>query len=70
MHNYRCAQYVDGIDKAVHSVSELNVTLEIVSQQIRNAKLKFSIKNNQHGQQSIEFLFKAISTTEVASIEK
>ena len=65
----KCAQYVDDIGVAANNVDELVNNIEAVFQQIRKARLKFSMSNCASGHPKIEFPGRNITTKITAPLE-
>ena len=65
----KCAQYVDDIGIAAHTVDELTSNIEAVFQQTKQAGLKLSMSKRAFGHPMIEILGRSFTTKEVAPIE-
>ena len=65
----RCAQYVDDIGIAAHTVDELVTNIEMVFQQFLKAGLKLTMSKCAFGHPKIDFLGKTISSKVIAPIE-
>ena len=66
----RCAQYVNDLDVAVHTASELTENFDHVFQQIEKVGIQLSIERCQFSKQSIEFSGDTNSTAGIAPIEE
>ena len=64
-----CAQYVDDISIAAHTVDELTSNTESVLQQIKQAGHKLSMSKCAFGDPQTEFLGRSITSKRVALIE-
>ena len=65
----KCAQYVDDIGIAAHTVDELLSNIEAVFQQIQKAGLKLSMAKCAFGHPQIDFLGRSITSKGVAPLE-
>ena len=65
----KCAQYVDDIGIAAHTVDELLSNIEAVFQRIQKAGLKLSMSKCAFGHPQIDFLGRSITSKGVAPLE-
>ena len=66
----RCAQYVDDVGIAAHTVDELLQNIQWVFQRIEIAGLKWSMRKCTFGQDKIEFFAKTVNEQSIATLPK